>query len=515
QLNDLKRDLAELKSGSAQLKKDLDRFIDEREENLQDPYAKIMIPFLTESVSDLQRLSDQVQFTERTYADALRYFGEGPDPKRRGFPAVQAMKTEDFFGIFKEFCASYRKAKTDNVRLTEQRVIEARRRAAAEEKERERQEAIARREAGIDDSAVLETLLGNLRAGGGTTKSKRKARERGEARRSAKQAHLNVLLEGGAGGGESGDSAGLGGGGEPGADGVKRGSLDGVSSEPSDKAAALLAKLRPDGPDNSEQGAGAGGEDVTGATGSSSSSGGSGTGTGTGTGTTSRPMRRRERRTGTATGSTASSSIHGHTSSVASATGAVGAASSSSSAAAAAAVSGLPPLSSSSTDTMMASPSSPASGSVVMRGSSSSNSISNSASASLLGPAFPHEVSSSAFPTRSTTMMLHEPTTGGRDDDDEEREVGSMPPTPIRRVFAEADEAAIAADEAEAEAALAGHQHGNGNGTGPPQDVDGNEEAEEEEEDEEALTAADSSGAGDLSWIDPEMMGEGENTLMP
>jgi len=187
---DLKRDLAELKSGSVQHKKELDRFLDEDESRLSDPYSKIMIPFLNEASSELSRLSDQVQFTERTYMEALRYFGEGPDPKRRGFPAPAAMRTEDFFGIFKEFQASYKKVKIANIKIGEQRALEAKRRAAAEEKEKERMEAKARKDAGVDDGAVLETLLGNLRSGGLTGKPKRKARERGEARRSGRTSEV-------------------------------------------------------------------------------------------------------------------------------------------------------------------------------------------------------------------------------------------------------------------------------------------------------------------------------------
>lgn len=102
------------------------------------------------------------------------------------FPAPAAMRTEDFFGIFKEFQASYKKVKIANIKIGEQRALEAKRRAAAEEKEKERMEAKARKDAGVDDGAVLETLLGNLRSGGLTGKPKRKARERGEARRSGR-----------------------------------------------------------------------------------------------------------------------------------------------------------------------------------------------------------------------------------------------------------------------------------------------------------------------------------------
>lgn len=178
QLLDLKHDLAELKSANVQHKKDLDRLLAENEENMMDPYTKLMLPFLNTATSELQRLTDQTQHTERVFNDALRYYGEGPDPLRRSFTGGKSMPTEEFFGIFKEFLTAYRKAKTDNASLAQQRALEAARRAAAEEREKEIKEARARREAGIDDSAVLESLLTSLRSSGGTPRQKRKQRRR-------------------------------------------------------------------------------------------------------------------------------------------------------------------------------------------------------------------------------------------------------------------------------------------------------------------------------------------------
>ncbi|WFD35900.1 hypothetical protein MCUN1_002769 [Malassezia cuniculi] len=173
QLNDLKRDVAELKSGNLQHKKELDRLLAENTSK-RDPYTDLMLPFLRDATSDMARLNDEVQTTERQFADALRFYGEGPDPMRRGFPAPKGMSTEDFFGIFKEFLAAYRKAKTDNARISEQRAIESARRAAAEEREKEKKEAASRRDAGVDDHAVLESLLGSLRSGGGNPKRQRR-----------------------------------------------------------------------------------------------------------------------------------------------------------------------------------------------------------------------------------------------------------------------------------------------------------------------------------------------------
>jgi cytokinesis protein len=183
QLSDLKREVAELKSGGTQHKKELDRLLAENHSG-RDPYADLMLPFLRNITSDTARLGDEVNSTERRFNDALRFYGEGPDPMRLGFPAAKGMSTEDFFGIFKEFLAAYRKAKADNARLAEQRAIESARRAAAEEREKERREAAARRDAGVDDHAVLESLLGSLRSGGGNPKRQRR-RARGGAQQGA------------------------------------------------------------------------------------------------------------------------------------------------------------------------------------------------------------------------------------------------------------------------------------------------------------------------------------------
>lgn len=107
-------------------------------------------------------------------------------------------------------------------------------------------EALARKEAGVDDSLVLETLLGNLRSGGGTPKTKRKARERGAARRAKESL-----------GGAGSPTA-------PGLDGVEEavsGEPGGMaaspprSKDPSELAQAMLAKLQGGGAASSGNGA--------------------------------------------------------------------------------------------------------------------------------------------------------------------------------------------------------------------------------------------------------------------
>ena len=137
-----------------------------------------MLPFLNQATGELQRLTDQIQYTERMFDEALKFYGEGSDPIRRSFTGVKTMPTEEFFGIFKEFLAAYRKAKNDNAQLAQQRAMEAARLAAAEEREKERQEAMARRKAGVGDSAVLESLLSSLRSSGGASSRQRRKNRR-------------------------------------------------------------------------------------------------------------------------------------------------------------------------------------------------------------------------------------------------------------------------------------------------------------------------------------------------
>ncbi|WFD41493.1 hypothetical protein MPSI1_000122 [Malassezia psittaci] len=222
QLLDLKHDLAELKSGNTQHKKELDRLLGEHEGNLEDPYAKLMLPFLQQSTQELSKLHDLIQHTERVFHEALRFYGEGPDPIRRGFVAPKTMPTEEFFGIFKEFLAAYRKCKTDNAVRAQQRAAEAARRAAALERDRDRKATQRRKEAGVDDNAVLESLLGSLRASGGTPMRKRRS-ARHIARKATAELRSFTL---------NGDSS------------------DAPPQSPSSMAAVMLAKLQRE-PDDS------------------------------------------------------------------------------------------------------------------------------------------------------------------------------------------------------------------------------------------------------------------------
>ncbi|WFC97408.1 hypothetical protein MYAM1_000120 [Malassezia yamatoensis] len=222
QLLDLKHDLAELKSGNTQHKKELDRLLGEHEGNWEDPYAKLMLPFLQQTTQELSKLHDVIQHTERVFHEALRFYGEGPDPIRRGFVAPKTMPTEEFFGIFKEFVAAYRKCKTDNAVRAQQRAAEAARRAAASERDRDRKATQRRKEAGVDDNAVLESLLGSLRASGGTPMRKRRS-ARHNARKATAELRSFTLN------GDSGDAP---------------------PQSPSSMAAVMLAKLQRE-PDDS------------------------------------------------------------------------------------------------------------------------------------------------------------------------------------------------------------------------------------------------------------------------
>lgn len=144
----------------------------------EDPYARLMFPFLRSASEELSQLSEQVKQTECLYISVLHFYGEAHDIRPQGAPVHHFKRTEDFFGIFREFAASYRKAQQDNAVLSEQRQQEAKRRSQVRQRERQRQ--LTRQQQGPasrDEDQLLEKLLNNLRQkGGSANRHRRRAR---------------------------------------------------------------------------------------------------------------------------------------------------------------------------------------------------------------------------------------------------------------------------------------------------------------------------------------------------
>lgn len=158
QLVDLRKELATLRSDLALRRKELKDFMDREEENLQDPYTQIMLPFFREAETHVGRQWDQLQQVERMYMDTIKFLGEGPS--RPG--AVAQTASEDFFGIFREFVIAYRKCKRENDKRDDERRMQQRLQDAKQERARELAEAQSRRDAGVDDEHVLEDLIRSL-----------------------------------------------------------------------------------------------------------------------------------------------------------------------------------------------------------------------------------------------------------------------------------------------------------------------------------------------------------------
>lgn len=245
QLVDLRKELSVLRSDLAARRKELKDFMDQEEENLQDPYTQLMLPFFRECEQHVSRQWDQLQQVERIYHDTIKFFGEGPAPR----PGAQVIPSEEFFGIFREFVIAYRKCQRENVKLDEAKRLQQRLQDAQRERARELAEAQSRRAAGVDDEHVLEDLIRSLHQS--SILSTRRTRERGQ-RGVSNGSHTSHSTTG-PGVGTHGSptlAQGQGNGQGEGQAGSQPTSQPAalIQGDPEDIAAQLLAELNPDVP---------------------------------------------------------------------------------------------------------------------------------------------------------------------------------------------------------------------------------------------------------------------------
>lgn len=116
----------------------------------QDGYRQRMPKFVREAVNKLAVLKDQITLAQTSYTEILRYFGEETDERKQ-------MNSMAFFGIFKTFVTSYKKARDENRKWNEAR--NARQKRLEIEKSRK-----AAKEAN-DADPVLEDILAKIRTG--------------------------------------------------------------------------------------------------------------------------------------------------------------------------------------------------------------------------------------------------------------------------------------------------------------------------------------------------------------
>ncbi|MBW0464588.1 hypothetical protein O181_004303 [Austropuccinia psidii MF-1] len=115
-----------------------------------DGYRQRMPKFIREAVNKLAILKDEITLAKTSYTDVLTYFGEETDERKQ-------MNSMSFFGIFKTFVTSYRKARDENQRWSEARKARQKR-LELEQSRKEAKEA-------NDSDPVLEDILAKIRTG--------------------------------------------------------------------------------------------------------------------------------------------------------------------------------------------------------------------------------------------------------------------------------------------------------------------------------------------------------------
>jgi len=115
-----------------------------------DGYKQRMPKFVREAVNKLAVLKDEITLAQNSYTEILMYFGEETDERKQ-------MNSMAFFGIFKTFVTSYKKAREENRKWSEAR--------NARQKRLELEQSRKAAKEATDADPVLEDLLAKIRTG--------------------------------------------------------------------------------------------------------------------------------------------------------------------------------------------------------------------------------------------------------------------------------------------------------------------------------------------------------------
>nr|GAT61284.1 predicted protein [Mycena chlorophos] len=165
-LQDLRKGLGDLRDGLKRIRQELaDHYADMDQ---TEKYGRQMWNFVGKANAQLEDLTDSVNLADTTFNEAIKYYGE--DEK--------SMNSSEFYGVFKTFVTSYKKCKSENQTLAEERMAMEKRRQAADEIKASRQKILD--EAGTNEADdVLDTLLEKLRNGDAVSRRTRRARGNG------------------------------------------------------------------------------------------------------------------------------------------------------------------------------------------------------------------------------------------------------------------------------------------------------------------------------------------------
>lgn len=164
-LKEARKELKELRDGWTQAHEELQsHFQDPSQMQDNDGYAPIMTMFLADKRAKIDKLADLTTLAEREYEEIVLFYGE---PNRN-------IPTEEFFGVFKQFVASYRKSKADNQTLAEAKAAAEKRRIAYEA---QAEEKAKHRKATEEGQGTFDSLLEKLRDGSTGTRTRRARRK--------------------------------------------------------------------------------------------------------------------------------------------------------------------------------------------------------------------------------------------------------------------------------------------------------------------------------------------------
>ncbi|KAJ7752130.1 hypothetical protein B0H16DRAFT_816985 [Mycena metata] len=173
-LQELRKGLGDLRDGLKRIRQELaDHYADMDQ---TEKYGKQMWNFVSKANGQLEDLIDNVNLADTTFTEAIKYYGEED----------KTMSSSEFYGIFKTFVISYKKCKTENQTLAEERAALEKRRAAADEVRAKRDKLMDETPPNEDDD-VLDTLLEKLRNGDTVNRRTRKNRFGSDKRPSVPQ----------------------------------------------------------------------------------------------------------------------------------------------------------------------------------------------------------------------------------------------------------------------------------------------------------------------------------------
>ena len=103
-LQDIHKDVAELRNGLKRIRQELGEHFTDMEQ--ADKYGRHMWNFVGKASSQLEDLTDDVNLTDSTFTEVIKYFGEED----------KNMSSSEFYGIFKTFVTSYKVSECSKAR---------------------------------------------------------------------------------------------------------------------------------------------------------------------------------------------------------------------------------------------------------------------------------------------------------------------------------------------------------------------------------------------------------------